>query len=844
MKRRILTTTEQLLVALVAVVMTAVTSATAGEIRHTLTLDPTELKADSIIADDGNAYLYLTIPGLTYTGECGEARIPCRQLSFLVPAYSNNFSISIENAICGEEYETDLPFYRNRKEDDDKDEKVNLAGLPAEEVALQAEPRILSDYFVNGDKHIVSVAIPVVRIGDMVSPLLSADVVLSYSECEAGKMDAVPLSVPQSEFDIDLSGTVVNWPGAAKMSPERVVSYVESKRYCYILVPESLRDAINDMVAWKIQKGLSVVVKTVEEIEEDETYAVFTNGGVTSVAVDKESHIRNFLRSEYSRIGAFELLLVGNDFTSAPVRKFYKGNPEDAALETFASPSFIYSDLYFSDMNTEFKLTKIPEGQYTTRYDGFSFNPTLPTGRLLVRDSKEIDTYFKKFLIYQLDPGLGDTSYLDTSLFVKGNDMIFWDNEWYLDNKSVTECIPGLKSIVYRDTVAPTEYSLCFPKGKNVIDDMRNCGLISLQGHGSPYSIEVSGKHTIGLNNNNWKNCPYIQPLSSSPMTKEWGFKYEEDGNAYDDLKNYGKPSVLYTSACSTSPYGRIDHEDGYKNVYYNMSTAYLFAGDFGGVAFIGTSVDCPIKENNKEEYNFGTHLNANCNLAQCLVNSKTTTTFSKIQPSQLARNLHGDPDIDVWTHGAPTEQQTYMTTDFSSVSFSGEGTSGAKIAFYDGMEQSRTFNIILVSAPFSILKKENWNFIRDRDFMVSIFRQDKLPCLKLFASDSNLKNVSKRYFLRDGVIEDCLGQGKFAFNVGSNGRLEISATRKIETSKALHVNEGGNVILSSLSTAELAADCVDKDGELSVEAASVTLKSGFEVKKGGVLSISVNNNK
>ncbi len=831
MKRRILTATGRLLVALVALVMTAVTSATAGEIRHTLTLDPTELKADSIIADDGNTYLYLTIPGLTYTGECGEARIPCRQLSFLVPAYSNNFSISIENAICGEEYETDLPFYRNRKEDDDKDEKVNLAGLPAEEVALQAEPRILSDYFVNGDKHIVSVAIPVVRIGDMVSPLLSADVVLSYSECEAGEMDAVPLSVPQSEFDIDLSGTVVNWPGAAKMSPERVVSYGESKRYCYILVPESLRDAINDMVAWKIQKGLSVVVKTVEEIEGDETYAVFTNGGVTSVAVDKESHIRNFLRSEYSRIGAFELLLVGNDFTSAPVRKFYKGNPETSVSGSFASPYFIYSDLYFSDMNTEFKLTKIPEGQYTTRYDDFSFNPTLPTGRLLVRDSKEIDTYFQKLLIYQLDPGLGDPSYLDTSLLIQGKDMIG-------KNKSLPECITDLNNIIYRDSIAPTEYDLCFPKGKTVIDDMRNCGLISVQGHGSPYSIEVSGNH-----HKDWQECPYIQPLSSCPMTKGWGVKHEEKGNAYDDLKNYGKPSVLYTSACSTSPYGRIDHVDGYKDVYYNMSTAYLFAGGFGGVAFIGTSIDCWIDINNIEEDKFGTQLNRNPNLAQSIVNTKTSSTSSDINTSQLARNLHGDPDIDVWTHGAPTEQQTYMTTDFSSVSFSGEGTSGAKIAFYDGKEQSRTFNIIFVSAPFSILK-ENWDFIRDRDFMVSIFRQDKLPCLKLFASDSNLKNVSKRYFLRDGVIEDCLGQGKFAFNVGSNGRLEISATRKIETSKAFNVNEGGNVIVSSLGTAELAADCVDKGGELSVEGSSVTLKSGFEVKKGGVLSISVNNNK
>ncbi len=523
---------------------------------------------------------------------------------------------------------------------------------------------------------------------------------------------------------------------------------------------------------------------------------------------------------------------MGNDFTSAPVRKFYKGNPETSVSGSFASPYFIYSDLYFSDMNTEFKLTKIPEGQYTTRYDDFSFNPTLPTGRLLVRDSKEIDTYFQKLLIYQLDPGLGDPSYLDTSLLIQGKDMIG-------KNKSLPECITDLNNIIYRDSIAPTEYDLCFPKGKTVIDDMRNCGLISVQGHGSPYSIEVSGNH-----HKDWQECPYIQPLSSCPMTKGWGVKHEEKGNAYDDLKNYGKPSVLYTSACSTSPYGRIDHVDGYKDVYYNMSTAYLFAGGFGGVAFIGTSIDCWIDINNIEEDKFGTQLNRNPNLAQSIVNTKTSSTSSDINTSQLARNLHGDPDIDVWTHGAPTEQQTYMTTDFSSVSFSGEGTSGAKIAFYDGMEQSRTFNIILVSAPFSILKKENWNFIRDRDFMVSIFRQDKLPCLKLFASDSNLKNVSKRYFLRDGVIEDCLGQGKFAFNVGSNGRLEISATRKIETSKAFNVNEGGNVIVSSLGTAELAADCVDKGGELSVEGSSVTLKSGFEVKKGGVLSISVNNNK
>jgi len=809
-----------------------------------MTLDPTELKADTIDMEDGTRCLFLSASGINYTGDTGEPRIPCKSLNFLVPAYSNGYSVRLENIRTGEALPTHIPLYTNQPSDEDKnaDDIHPISPLQISEVS-GVVPKVMSDFFVNGDSHVVSVAIPMAWVDEEVSPIISADVVVSYTACGADEMTSFPLSSPKSELDTDLSRIVVNCPKNLRSTPGEIELVGERKKYCYILVPESLKDAIADMVAWKTQKGLKVVVRTVEEIDANPAYAEFTNGGVTSVAVDKESRIRNWLRSEYARTGAFQLLIIGNDFTSAPVRKFYKGDLKYPINGSFASPNFIYSDLYFSDMNTEFKLTQIPEGQYTSESSGFTYNPTLPAGRLLVRDKKEIDTYFQKLLIYQLDPGLGDPSYLDSGLLVEVFDV--YEDDKNNHKLSVVESMDGLADItVFRDSIPSDSYALSRPTGKQIINIMRDCGLISLQGHGSPYSIEVSGQHTIIRENkleDNWKECRYIKPLSSSPMKEEWGFSNVEEGNAYDDLKNYGKPSVIYSIGCSTSPYGRIEHETGYKNVYYNINTAYLFAGYFGGVAFVGTSDACKIWDCNIQEHNFGAQLNDNPNLGQSLVETKTSLGYMINSNCVVSRNLHGDPDIDVWTHGAPTHMMTAASTDFSTVLFCGEQTN-ATIAFYDGKGQSKRFFAPLLKDHFT-MNKDKWDFITDRDFMVSIFRQDKFPVTQLFASGSNLKNVSKKYFVNQEIISDCLGQDNYAFNVGFNGKLEITATRKIATSKGFDITDGGEVVLTSLGKAELKDDCVEKGGNLTVDAASVSLQSGFEVKKGGTLFVSTKNN-
>lgn len=837
MKHQILNFVKRFLLVFVTII--AASSTYAGEIRYTLTLNPMEVTADTIIAEDGKHYLYLRAPEVGYTGEIGEPRIPYRQLHFLVPPYSNDFSVRLENPRTGEPYKCNLPILINRPESEDTETRIINNSVFSDSLTHNnAESRVLTDYYVNGNQHVVSVVIPMILTGENIRNLLSADVILSYSECNEKAMTSVPISAPPSELDIDLSDIVVNWTNQAKASIS-MTTYQEKKDYCYILVPESLRTAINDLVAWKRQKGLTVIVKTVEEIAPNSDPPLIFSDNLADMDFDKASSIRHWLIKEYSKIGAFQLLIIGNDFTSAPVRKFTMSSPGlGRPLEgSFNKPYYIYSDLYFSDINTKFKYQQIQGNSQIIAYRPDAFNPTLPAYRLLVRDKEEIDTYFKKLLIYQMDPGLGDASYLNSGLLCQVSDSYNSMLENNLYGKSVIEKLSSLTNqFILRDSVPARIYELSEPTGKDVIDVMRNCGLISLQGHAGPYSIEVSGDHKY-----KYSECRYLQPLSSSPM-KEWGFSNLERGNAYDNLNNFGKPSVIYSIGCSTSPYGRIEHEDGYKDVYYNINTAYLFAGDFGGVAFVGTSVDCMRVTNLIEEDKFGSQLRNHRNIARSIINTKLQPTESTANQTQVARNLIGDPDIDVWTQGAPNEQDINISTDFSNAYFTGEGLSGSDITFYDGMEYSRSFSVNRISSPF-LIDKNACSLINGKDFIVSVFNHDKLPLIKLFASGSNLKNVSKKYFFREDIITDCLGQGNYAFNVNLNGHIEINATRRIETSKGFHITSGGEVVLNSLGSMKLIEDCVDEGGNLRIEAASVTLDAGFEVKKGGTLTISAKNN-
>ena len=488
-------------------------------------------------------------------------------------------------------------------------------------------------------------------------------------------------------------------------------------------------------------------------------------------------------------------------------------------------------------MSTTYELIKYenydsgkPDESYYSQYyyDIESYSPVLPTGRLLVKDPLEINRYFDKLLIYQLDPGLGDSSYLNSAVLCKQHDYV------YLKDKSIVDAVEGIDNkILHIDSIGSTNYYETFPTGKEVIDEMRTSGLTSLQGHGSARSIEVAGEH-----HKDWKQSRYLKPLKSSPVKEWWGNEgFFEDGNSFEDLANYGKPSVLYTGACSSAPFGEIRFDDGYATTDYSMCTSFLFAGNFGGVAYIATSRDAYINDNAYEEDYFGKRININPNLARAIVESDNP---SKKTRTKFMRNLIGDPDIDLWI-GSPLSTSLGAELNYNSggVIISGSRLGNSTIVLYDGVETADTYTTNLSTTSVSLTNNMS-EVISKGDFVLSVYHRNQLPYVKLFASSNIIKNSSKNYFLREQILSDSKENGSHCYILSDNGNLNLTFTRGVETKKAFDIRENGKVSVSSFGYAKFNDDVVEAGGSLDVKGKDIEFGPGFCVNKGGILTVEV----
>ena len=93
-------------------------------------------------------------------------------------------------------------------------------------------------------------------------------------------------------------------PGASPMPDQGE----HSRRY-YIIVPDNLKDAVDDLAVRKRQKGYSVVVKTIEDICATPRYVVGGHcsyrNGQTEELVDSAASLRAYLHDEFEDNGAF-----------------------------------------------------------------------------------------------------------------------------------------------------------------------------------------------------------------------------------------------------------------------------------------------------------------------------------------------------------------------------------------------------------------------------------------------------------------------------------------------------------------------------------------------------------
>ena len=323
-----------------AILMAAVTAlaAHAGEVTATRTYDISSVTLGSVTAPDGTVFQTISLPGTYNRGEIGSPELPVEYVRFIVPVYSNNFRATVSEVsdvrrigISGCVYPVQPP----QKTDGSPAPDFVYPDEEAYSVATSMSAWVVGDGYIDGCNHIVTVAVRPVTYSNLRKTAVvagSLTVSLSYDECTADALTGSrPVFPPRASRHLDLSASVVNEPDivafAPQYSPARIVSDIDkTPDHYYIIVPETLEEAVEDLAIWKRQKGYNVVVKTIESICASYTVGsvnsyISGDSSVTEELVDSAASLRAYLRDEFIENGAFFCLIIGDDKTSMPIRR-------------------------------------------------------------------------------------------------------------------------------------------------------------------------------------------------------------------------------------------------------------------------------------------------------------------------------------------------------------------------------------------------------------------------------------------------------------------------------------------------------------------------------------------
>jgi len=402
-----------------------------------------------------------------------------------------------------------------------------------------------------------------------------------------------------------------------------------------VITSESLAPSFEKLISWKRMKGYSAGVVTMQSILNEPDII----GDEISDIYDDAGKLRSYLTYAWQN-GAIYVLLGGQD-SIVPVRY---GVPWDdiSSLETN-----IPTDLYYSELNGNWNCDN--DSYYGEEYgDSVEYMPELYVGRILCKNSSEVDNYTNKLLKYERDPGNGDYSYLSKAFYSQMDELQQGQQANYIANK--------LSSIfntydIYEEYPSNDAANTTFPTGHDVITKMNeHYGLFGWFGHGGDYGIATL--------HNESPNAWFWEGMTSIDSYK--GAYQEESGNGLDSLTNKNYPAIAYTIACTVVPYDKYN----FSTVPYSFGESYTVAGDFGGPAFLGNTRWGWVSTSHllfrkfidvlaEADYHLG--------LAEALSKSENTT-YDKLWLA-FTHNLIGCPELQMWST-SPTSLGAISTSE------------------------------------------------------------------------------------------------------------------------------------------------------------------------------------
>lgn len=839
--------------------LAAASAAYAGQVTVTRTYDTSAITLGTETAPDGTQFQSIGWPGLDCNAETGAPQLPVEYIRLMVPVYSNNFRVTLQSATGAYQLPLQSKVIAGQI-------PQATDGSPAPEftypdgeayTAAGANARVVSHGYIDGCNHLVTVAVcPVAYDGATGATAYgSVTVRLDYDECtEAGLEGSRPLFPPHASPYVDVAGMVANTPDVARFRAARLPDATKGEYadWYYIIVPENLEQAVADLALWKRQKGYNVVVKTIESIVATPKYAVGALNPVygvnpTDTIVDSAESLRIYLKDEYESHGAFFCLLVGDWRTSMPIRKVL-ASPIHYDGKSTNSEYLIPTDNYFSDLTSDYKLSKKHECGISTISLSNTYHPSIYVGRLLCSTWEEIQNYTDKILLYESNPGKGDNEYLSKAFFFEQHDVAQdengvllldddgsekWgstliNNSWPIRRKIQT----FLDTLLYQDQ-RYIDKDARFPSGSEVVREIGKHGFSSWHGHGSGYSVGATFR--------------YHYVFSSHDINSRLigGYIVPEESNTMEDLKNKDYPGVVYSISCVNAPFDDV-FIYGIHHTELNLASKYTTSRTGGGVAFLGNTREgwffkCEKQYLYKKYTGPSTELEGlfidaiqlNQKTGVAETNSKANfNAFGYLDNFVLAEHhLIGEPEFEMWL-GKPKYLDWNSLKAYSTEWFPKTEAIGSTWTIWDGENNCFSYKC---HGRTPIVTPE----LLSNDHLISVWKPGYLPLVHYNGINSSINGKSKKFIVRSATLGKSIdGSSSSKFSVGNEGRLSVRALDSITASEKFEVESGGSVNLDCDQKVELTGSTVRSGGKMSVEAENVTLGPGFRVEAGGTLKI------
>lgn len=539
-----------------------------------------------------------------------------------------------------------------------------------------------------------------------------------------------------------------------------------------IITNEALSSSFNEFMAWKRRKGLTIELVTIENIKKAYT------GDLISGINDDAGKLRQFLSDAYKN--GCEYTLLGGDMTILPIR--YANYVISSSYEQKYMQ--IPNDLYFSDFDGNWDYNK--NGIYGELSDKIDFYPEIYIGRILVNSPKEVETWSRKVLLYEQNPGNGDYAYLTKAFFTQADQLQEKDQANHVLKKATW--VPASNKVVFSEEGGyDTSVTPSFPKGKDVIDEFnKHYGICSFMAHGGPTDIAVATK---GKN-----QSPKYKISSLDSGYSGWpGADIPETGNGFDNMTNINHPSIYYSISCETAPF------DNFGNIPEgnpNMARTYTSVIDGGGPTYLGNTRYGWVDESFQFFEEFVKAIaNGNYCLGKAQVISKANRMNEKFNNYiKLTHNIIGCPETEIWTT-IPSKFSSASVTESGNNVTVNAGVSNSTICVMSALDSGNNFYQVqqnVSSATFSNVPKP---------YIVTIIKHNYIPYQK------NPDHI----YIQNELIST------MRYIKGNN----ISAGKNVTSTKTQ-----GPVILKNKSNVIFdAANAVNLDG-------------GFEIESGGTLKI------